>query len=213
MTRSKIKVLPLTSQVIKMVEQWARDEGVSELRTYSRRDGQVILDGDLLAGVDPDDLWDEEYDPDEDTPPESDDNLRWEKISGEEIEDLIEDAANDLQALRESDEEYEKLVKRKGFEIVEWRDRTSEWSEFVWDRWHQFREGLNTNNDDPRSSEYLSKIDTFYGTIARALHQTSKVNDIENTLKNTTDEELADLDQWMKRPQHVGGVVLIARRV
>ena len=46
------------------------------LRTYSRRSGAVILDADLLAGVDPDELWDEDYDPIEDNPPKSDENLR-----------------------------------------------------------------------------------------------------------------------------------------
>ena len=40
-TRNKVKVLPMTAQVIKMVEDRARDEGVTELRTYSRRNGEV----------------------------------------------------------------------------------------------------------------------------------------------------------------------------
>ena len=110
-TRNKVKVLPMTAQVIKMVEDRARDEGVTELRTYSRRNGEVILDGDLLAGVDPDTLWDEEYNPDEeDTPPEKDDNLEWETIDEEEVDDIINDAADDL--IFRDDEIEDEIVNR-----------------------------------------------------------------------------------------------------
>src|SRR6056300_235640 len=115
-TRSKIKILPMTKQVIAMVEDMARAEGVRELRTYSRRTGAMILDADLLAGVDPDELWDEEYDPDEDTPPKSDDNLRSERIDDDEVDDLIDDAAEEFIHVNEDvidDEEYEdKVVER-----------------------------------------------------------------------------------------------------
>ena len=109
-TRNKVKVLPITRQVIDIVEGMARDEGVLQLRTYSRRNGAVILDADLLAGVDPDDLWDEDYDPAEDTPPKhSDDNLRSEKISAEEVDGLLEDAEDmtETQSTEESDDEHE----------------------------------------------------------------------------------------------------------
>src|SRR6056300_998479 len=116
-TRSKIKILPMTKQVIAMVEDMARAEGVRELRTYSRRTGAMILDADLLAGVDPDELWDEEYDPDEDTPPkQSDDNLRSERIDDDEVDDLIDDAAEEFIHVNEDvidDKEYEdKVVER-----------------------------------------------------------------------------------------------------
>ncbi|CAJ1944699.1 unnamed protein product [Cylindrotheca closterium] len=60
-TRPQITVLPITDQVIKLVEAHAAEEGVTDLQTYSRRNGEIILDADLLAGVDPDELWDEDY--------------------------------------------------------------------------------------------------------------------------------------------------------
>jgi len=109
-TRNNIKVLPMTKQVIDIVEGMARDEGVLELRTFSLRDGAIILDADLLAGVEPDELWDEDYDPNEDVPPKSDENLRWEHISKEEVDELIDDAAEDINDLQESDDEYEDEV-------------------------------------------------------------------------------------------------------
>ncbi|CAJ1938576.1 unnamed protein product [Cylindrotheca closterium] len=39
---AKIKVLPMTDQVIKIIEADARLEGVTELRTYSRRNGELM---------------------------------------------------------------------------------------------------------------------------------------------------------------------------
>ncbi|CAJ1948790.1 unnamed protein product [Cylindrotheca closterium] len=39
--RAKIKVLPMTDQVIKIIEEDARLEGVTELRTYSKRNGEL----------------------------------------------------------------------------------------------------------------------------------------------------------------------------
>ena len=78
-TRTRVKVLPMTKQVIDLVETMAANEGVKELRMYSRTTGAPLLDADLLAGVDPDELWDDEYQSDNDNPPINDNNLRNEK--------------------------------------------------------------------------------------------------------------------------------------
>ena len=48
-----------------MVEEMAAAEGVKDLRTFHWQNGEILLDGDLLAGVDPEDLWDEMYVPNE----------------------------------------------------------------------------------------------------------------------------------------------------
>ena len=69
----------MTKQVIDLVETMAANEGVKELRMYSRTTGAPLLDADLLAGVDPDELWDDEYQSDNDNPPINDNNLRNEK--------------------------------------------------------------------------------------------------------------------------------------
>ena len=115
--RKHVKVLPITSQVIKMVEDMAANEGVKGVRTYTRRTGAVILDADLLAGVDPDELWnedneieDETYDPNEDIPPIGDSNLRIERIDDDEVNDLIDDAADDFQIQDGPDDLYEEEV-------------------------------------------------------------------------------------------------------
>ena len=90
--RRKVEVIPLTQQVIQMVEAMATREGVTDYRFYNRN-GEVILDGDLLAGVDVDELWDDDYSPDtasnQDKP--SDLNLRSEKLQQDELEDLKAD--------------------------------------------------------------------------------------------------------------------------
>ncbi|CAJ1939470.1 unnamed protein product [Cylindrotheca closterium] len=105
-TRPRITVLPITDQVIKLVEAHAAEEGVTDLRTYSRRNGEIILDADLLAGVDPDELWDEDYVPaDIVIPPVNDMNLRKnDAITDEELEELIEDAAEDILESRRIDD-------------------------------------------------------------------------------------------------------------
>ncbi|CAJ1953509.1 unnamed protein product [Cylindrotheca closterium] len=105
-TRPRITVLPITDQVIKLVEAHAAEEGVTDLQTYSRRNGEIILDADLLAGVDPDELWDEDYVPaDIEIPPVNDMNLRKnDAISDEELEELIEDAAEDILESRRIDD-------------------------------------------------------------------------------------------------------------
>ena len=90
--RRKVEVIPLTQQVIQMVEAMATREGVTDYRFYNRN-GEVILDGDLLAGVDVDELWDDDYSPDDASDPgkPSDLNLRSEKLLQDELEDLKED--------------------------------------------------------------------------------------------------------------------------
>ena len=90
--RSKVEVFPITSQVIKKVEDMAAREGVKDLRYYNKN-GDVILDADLLAGVDVDELWDQEFtlEDNESRDLPSDENLRNEYISDEELQDLKND--------------------------------------------------------------------------------------------------------------------------
>ncbi|CAJ1947499.1 unnamed protein product [Cylindrotheca closterium] len=91
-TRPYVTVLPITKQVIKIVEQMALDEDVCDLLTYHWKNGEIILDGDLLAGVDPDELWDDTYIPRKNEYKRSDENLRDEKIDQDEIDALLEEA-------------------------------------------------------------------------------------------------------------------------
>ena len=95
-TRPRIKVVPITKQVISIVEAMAAEEGVRDLKTYHWKNGEVILDGDLLAGVDPDELWDEAYVPNGNEYNQSDENLRNEYIPTEEVDALLEEAADDI---------------------------------------------------------------------------------------------------------------------
>ncbi|CAJ1935521.1 unnamed protein product [Cylindrotheca closterium] len=60
--RLYVTALPITKQVIKIVEQMAHDKGVRDLRTYHWKNGEIILDGDLLTGVDPDEIDQDEID-------------------------------------------------------------------------------------------------------------------------------------------------------
>src|SRR6056300_689233 len=105
-TRPYVKVLPITKQVIKLVEDMAHDEGVRDLRTYHWKNGEIILDGDLLAGVDPDELWDTTYIPEENEHRRSDENLRNENIPQDEIDELLEEAEEFLNNNDEEAGEY-----------------------------------------------------------------------------------------------------------
>src|SRR5210317_1130087 len=104
-TRPFVTVLPITKQVIKLVEEMAHDEGVRDLRTYHWKNGEIILDGDLLAGVDPDELWDTTYVPDENEYRRNDENLRNENIPQDEIDELLEEAEEFLNNNDTNDDE------------------------------------------------------------------------------------------------------------
>ena len=101
-TRPYVMVLPITKQVIKLVEDIAHDEGVRDLSTYHWKNGEIILDGDLLRGVDPDELWDTTYVPNKNEHRRSDENLR------NEIDELLEEAE---EFLNNNDEEAASIMK------------------------------------------------------------------------------------------------------
>src|SRR5210317_322139 len=83
----------------------SHDEGVRDLRTYHWKNGEIILDGDLLAGVDPDELWDTTYVPDENEYRRNDENLRNENIPQDEIDELLEAAEEFLNNNDTNDDE------------------------------------------------------------------------------------------------------------
>src|SRR6056300_1708858 len=88
-TCKRIKVIPITSQVVNIVENMALAEDVKGLQFYDKN-GEIIMDGDLLAGVDPDKIWDEDYDDtnsQSSTDSDSDHILDGDYISEEENED------------------------------------------------------------------------------------------------------------------------------
>ena len=80
----------------------AHDEGVLDLRTYHWKSGEVILDSDLSARVDPDEVWDDIYIPNENEYRRSNENIRNETIPQQAIDDLLQDA-NDF--LKNDDDE------------------------------------------------------------------------------------------------------------
>ncbi|CAJ1935835.1 unnamed protein product [Cylindrotheca closterium] len=109
-TRPYATVLLITKQVIKIVEQMAHDKGVCDLRTYHWKNGEIILDGDLLAGVDPDELLDDTYIPCKNEYKRSDENLRNETIDQDEIDALPEEAE---EFIENYDDEHTKNVKEQ----------------------------------------------------------------------------------------------------
>ena len=119
-TRPRIKEIPMSQQVIKIIEGIAAEEGVHDLRTYTKRNGELILDADLLAGVDPDELWDENYIQNDDSETQSDIDLPSDNISDEEVEALITDAQEDILATRGQkdldDQDKQSIESSTGFE-------------------------------------------------------------------------------------------------
>ncbi|CAJ1945689.1 unnamed protein product, partial [Cylindrotheca closterium] len=88
----------------------AHDKGVCDLRTYHWKNGEIILDGDLLAGVDLDELWDDTYIPRVNEYKQSDENLRNEKIDQDEIDALLEEAE---EFIENYDDEHTKNVEEQ----------------------------------------------------------------------------------------------------
>ncbi|CAJ1960053.1 unnamed protein product [Cylindrotheca closterium] len=89
--RQRVEVFPITKQVIQKIEGMAAAKGVTSLKFYYKN-GEVILDGDLLEGVDQDNLWDEDYTPSETEQERArDNNLRTTEIPDEELQDLQDD--------------------------------------------------------------------------------------------------------------------------
>ena len=175
--RPHVTVLPLTKQVIKIVEQMAHDEGVRDLRTYHWKNGEVILDGDLSAGVDPDELWDDIYIPNENEYKRSDENLRNERISQEEIDDLLEDAEEFLNNNDDDDEidnnPEESQENRSVASVFERLERRHEQEESG--------QNPNPNEDDEEEDEDLDqKIREIEGEIENINHELDELNDEEN---------------------------------
>ncbi|CAJ1946196.1 unnamed protein product, partial [Cylindrotheca closterium] len=81
-----------------------------DLRTYHWKNGEIILDGDLLAGVDPDELWDDTYIPRENEYKQSNENLHNEKIDQDEIDALLEEAE---EFIENYDDEHTKNVEEQ----------------------------------------------------------------------------------------------------
>ena len=148
--RTYVRELPATSQVIDIVEEMARNEGVRALRTYSRKTGTVILDGDLLAGVDPDELWDEEYIDEDNDPTQNDHNLRNEHITQDEIDDLNEVTDDNSE---QSDQEYEDEVVERLITRARKRQREDEDNEYD----EEYEQPHNPEQDLPLSNEELEK--------------------------------------------------------
>ena len=149
--RAHIKVLPMTDQIIRMVEEEARLEGVTELRTYTKRNGELILDADLLEGVDPDELWDEDYSLTEENEMSSDETLRNENITSEEIDELLLDAKSDIMDARRA-----RAAPERGIEF-----RVNEHDDAVFDEMFE-RIRARQEAEDEMDEDYLSDIDGDY---------------------------------------------------
>jgi hypothetical protein len=141
----------MTDQIIRMVEEEARLEGVTELRTYTKRNGELILDADLLEGVDPDELWDEDYSPTEENEMSSDETLRNENITSEEIDELLLDAESDIMDARRA-----RAAPERGIEF-----RVNEHDDAVFDEMFE-RIRARQEAEDEMDEDYLSDIDGDY---------------------------------------------------
>ncbi|CAJ1940966.1 unnamed protein product [Cylindrotheca closterium] len=167
--RAKIKVLPMTDQVIKIIEEDARLEGVMELRTYSKRNGELILDGDLLEGVDPDELWDENYVPVNEIERLSDVTLRNENIPDDKLDELLMDAEADIMETRfdrdrnprydSEANQYEDELEDKMFDRMFKKIKARQDAEDLMDEDYQEHEWIAANEDMDYKDEYESELD------------------------------------------------------
>ncbi|CAJ1960256.1 unnamed protein product [Cylindrotheca closterium] len=167
--RAKIKVLPMTDQVIKIIEEDARLEGVTELRTYSKRNGKLILDGDLLEGVDPDELWDENYVPVNKIERLGDVTLQNENIPDDELDELLMDAKADIMEARfdrdrnprynSEANQYEDELEDEMFDRMFKKIKAKQDAEDLMDEDYQEHEWITVNEDMDYKDEYESELD------------------------------------------------------
>jgi len=129
-TRTKITEIPITKQVIDIVERWAEEEGFKSLKFYDRNknlidDYDVIQDADLIAGVDGAylDEIDLDYNEEHHGNPHDVELTGVDEMDENEINDLIEDQAihggnqdidedidqNNIEEIEEEEEEEEIL--------------------------------------------------------------------------------------------------------
>ena len=181
-TRARVSVLPITKQVIKLVEEMAHDEGVRDLRTYHWKNGEIILDGDLLAGVDPDELWDEIYLPQENEYKRSDDMLRNEHIDQEEIDELYEDAEELLGNVKKFQRENPNRVLIENEE--EPREDRSVAS--IYERRElRNQQEMSEQNDDPNDTDMLTD-----GELEEQIRDVeSEIGRINDELEQLNDDE------------------------
>ncbi|CAJ1936902.1 unnamed protein product [Cylindrotheca closterium] len=160
-------------QVIKIVEQMAHNEGVRDLRTYHWKNGEIILDGDLLAGVDPDEVWDDAYIPRENEYKRSDENLCNEKIDQDEIDALLEEAE---EFIENYDDEHTKNVE----EQAEDRSVAS-----IYERLRRRNDDENSDQDPNPNDKYQNdedlneKIQVIEEDIQKDKEDVESLNDEE----------------------------------
>ena len=101
-TRPKVTVLPVTSNVINTVEEIAHEQEFKELQ-FKSRTGNILSDADWIAGVDYDDYENEEEEEEEDDeykPPneneEEDDENYDEEIDEDEVHALYDETNPNL---------------------------------------------------------------------------------------------------------------------
>ncbi|CAJ1934587.1 unnamed protein product [Cylindrotheca closterium] len=167
--RAKIKVLPMTDQVIKIIEEHARLEGVTELRTYSKRNGELILDGDLLEGVDPDELWDENYMPVNEIERLNNVTLRNENIPDDEVDELLMDAEADIIEVRFDKDrnprydseanQYEDELEDEMFDRMFKKIKARQDAEDMMDEDYEEHQWINSNEDIDYENNYESELD------------------------------------------------------
>ncbi|CAJ1967282.1 unnamed protein product [Cylindrotheca closterium] len=165
---AKIKVLPMTDQVIKIIEEDARLEGVTELCTYSKRNGELILDGDLLEGVDPDELWDENYVPVNKIERLSDVTLQNENIPDDKLDDLLMDAEAEIMEARFNRDrnprydseanQYEDELEDKMFDRMFKKIKAKQDAEDLMDKDYQEHEWITANEDMDYEDKYKSEL-------------------------------------------------------
>ena len=202
-TRPHITVLPITKQVIKLVEDMAHDEGVRDLRTYHWKNGEIILDGDLLAGVDPDDLWDETYIPQDKEYKRGDDNLRSERIDQEEIDDLLADAENFLENSSDDDNdvinEEEHQENRSVASIYERLERR--------ERREESDQNPNPNEEEETDEELNRKIEQIENEISQIAGEIEQLNEETEEKEELSEEEEEEKDHNHEQDADIFGKI------
>ena len=191
-TRRKIQEFPMTRQVINIVEDMAADEGVRHFHTYTKNpEGQLIIDADLLAEVG-EDIFDEDY-TEENTENRSDNILRNENISEEEVEELLADAEeheetsdsedSDVDSEESDDESYASEESEESDSDIE-SDQNQQEDQHEEDMTDEQDEAMNELFNKDKKDDNPEQATEFLQEVAEDTKDEEDIDDIDD---ETTD--------------------------
>jgi len=146
------------------------------------------------------------------------DSLRRSDFSEKEEEILLNDISVPQNSLL-SKTDYVALMESQGFTLVEWTDMTSQWAQFVWQRYEDFLKAQETTSCTTADCkvDFDTRLGWFYQQMAFLLHTIPKDGSEECLYASRYPNALARLHEIynfepFSRDQSLGGVQFVVRK-